>query len=228
MRLIKKMRRLFFLLPALWGCVGEDVILDRVDPEVRITNPISNMEINTTWQFEFLSLDNVGMETTPDQVTWSTSNASVVMIDQNGLATALDRGEAIITLATTINEMEVSATVNLKVTGDTTSGSPGKRKGEIMTTTSYLLQGNFEISLDEDDLLIKFASNYLADDGLPGLYVYLTNNPDSPAGGYEIGPVQVFTGTHEYRIADIDLFDYDYLFYYCKPFKVKVGHGDIE
>ncbi|MEP0985475.1 hypothetical protein [Ekhidna sp.] len=222
------MKKLSILLVVLFGCVGEDIIMDQVEPEVRVTNTISNLEINTTWQFEPIFFDNVGNETTPNEVVWSTSDASVAIINQDGLATGLDYGEVTFTVAATINNIPVSATIDSDVSDDPTSGSLEIRSGKIMTTSSYDLQGNFNISQDGENLLIEFETNYIADQGLPGLYLYLTNNPNSPAGGYEIGAVTVFNGAHSYLIPNVDLFDYEYIFYYCKPFKVKVGHGDIE
>lgn len=221
------MKRLILLL-TLSGCVGQDIVLDEVPPEVRITNAISQMEINTTWQFEYMYLDNVGAEAMPDELTWSTSNADIAIVNQDGLATALDYGNVEITLTATMDEVTVDTTIAFEVTDDPTMMSQSTRSGTIATTSSYELTGDFEISIDGNDLIIEFESNYVADQGLPGLYVYLTNNPNTPTDGYEIGAVQVFSGAHQYRIPDIDLFDYDYLFYYCKPFKVKVGHGDIE
>jgi len=60
------------------------------------------------------------------------------------------------------------------------------------------------------------------------LYVYLTNNPSTTAGALEIGKVTVFEGTHIYTIeGDIPLNQYNYLLYFCKPFNVKVGDGEI-
>ncbi|MEQ9468518.1 MAG: Ig-like domain-containing protein [Ekhidna sp.] len=222
------MRRFTVLLLALAGCVGEDIVMDEVDPEVRITNSITTMEIGTTWQFEYMFLNNVGVEEEPDQISWSTSDASVAIINQDGLATALDYGEVMITLSVEYLGEEVETTIPFEVTDDPTSSSQQNRQGTIMTTSSYDLTGDFNIEVDGNELVISFDENYIADQGLPGLYVYLTNNPNTPNGGYEIGPVEVFSGTHEYRIPDVDLFDYDYLFYYCKPFEVKVGQGEIE
>ena len=82
------MRRLPFLLLFLFSCVGEDVVMDVVDPEVRITNPINNLEINTSYTFEYMYLDNAGMSATPDEVSWSTSDANIAIVNQQGEATA--------------------------------------------------------------------------------------------------------------------------------------------
>ena len=75
---------------------------------------------------------------------------------------------------------------------------------------------------------MRAAAADVADDGLPGLYVYLSNNPNSVSGALEIGPVEVFEGAHDYTISGLDITTYAYVLYFCKPFNVKVGHGDIE
>ncbi|WP_425392669.1 Ig-like domain-containing protein [Ekhidna sp.] len=210
------------------GCVGQDVLLDEVPPEVRITNPISTMEVNTSYQFEHMFLDNVGMETEPSSVLWTTSDMSKLTIDNTGLAQALDNGMVTVSVFASTGELEADTSITFEITGDPTMMLEGDRSGTIATTSSYVLEGDFVLSEDGEDLIIDINENYRADDNLPGLYVYLTNNPNSPSGGYEIGPVQVFSGAHQYVIPEVDIFEYDYLFYYCKPFKVKVGHGEIE
>ena len=59
-------------------------------------------------------------------------------------------------------------------------------------------------------------------------YIYLGNNPKSIADAHEIGPVTVFQGAHFYDLPTIDLYDYNYILYWCKPFGVKVGEGQIK
>ncbi|MEM9549152.1 MAG: hypothetical protein AAGA77_24405, partial [Bacteroidota bacterium] len=62
---------------------------------------------------------------------------------------------------------------------------------------------------------------------LPGLYVYLTNNRNTTANALEIGAVEVFNGAHTYTVEDVGINDYKFLLYFCKPFNVKVGDGEI-
>ena len=87
---MKKFRILFLLVFA--GCIGEDVILDEIDPVVRITNPIASMEVNTSYQFEYMFLDNVGAEATPTTLTWQSSDESLLTIDNTGMAQAIGNG----------------------------------------------------------------------------------------------------------------------------------------
>ncbi len=102
------------------------------------------------------------------------------------------------------------------------------RSGVIQTTSSYVMEGDFEIRIEAGQLLIDIADNYWASFALPGLYVYLTNNPNTTANALEIGAVEVFNGVHQYLVNDVGLNDYNYLLYFCKPFNVKVGDGEIQ
>ena len=76
-------------------------------------------------------------------------------------------------------------------------------------------------------LVISFADDFVADTRLPRLVLYLTNNPNSPAGGKLLGNVETFSGAHEIMVEGVGLFDYNYLFYYEAPFRIKIGHGEI-
>ena len=102
------------------------------------------------------------------------------------------------------------------------------RSGVIQTTSSYRLEGDFEIQQTDSDLLINIADNYRASSALPGLYIYLTNNPTTLSGALEISKVTIFSGAHQYTVPNVNINDYDYLLYYCKPFGVKVGDAKIE
>jgi len=75
---------------------------------------------------------------------------------------------------------------------------------------------------------LDIAGNYEASTALPGLYVYLSNNPNSTSGSYEIGEVTVFNGAHSYTLpSSVDISDYKYILYWFKPFNVKVGDSTI-
>lgn len=77
------------------------------------------------------------------------------------------------------------------------------------------------------NLDVSIKNNYRASTSLPGLYVYLSNNPNSINGAKEIGRVRIFNGAHNYQISNTGINDYKYILYWCKPFSVKVGHGEI-
>jgi hypothetical protein len=78
-------------------------------------------------------------------------------------------------------------------------------------------------------LRLSLGDDYKASTSLPGLYIYLGNNPNSIADAYEIGAVTVFQGAHFYDLPEsIGLYDNSYILYWCKPFGVKVGEGKIQ
>ncbi len=222
------MKKLRFILPLLLiGCIGEDIEFDEVDPIIQIVNPIATLQVNTFHQFEYMFLDNVGKPVDPTTITWMSSDESLLTVDDNGLVIAIDNGTVTVSVSAMLNEFAADTSITFDITGDPTM-TPSIRSGRIATTTSYVLEGSFDLRKNETDLVLEFEPNYVADDGLPGLYIYLTNNPNSIAGAYEIGKVSVFSGDHRYMIPNTGLFDYNYILYYCKPFNVKVGDGLIQ
>lgn len=101
-------------------------------------------------------------------------------------------------------------------------------EGQIRTTSGYVLEGNYRYEFNGTQIILSLDDTYRASSSLPGLYLYLTNNPNSPEDGYEVGAVSVFSGTHSYSLpASIGLMDYKYLLYWCKPFRVKVGDAQL-
>ena len=212
---------------ALSGCIGDDIIEDRVDPVVRISNAIDTLKNGTSYQFEATFFDEVGMETMID-LSWSSSDENVISISETGLANALQLGSALILVEGLAPSGEqVSAELLLHV-GEETIVSISERMGTLQTTSSYELKGDFVLKEEGGVLKLSFANNYKASTALPGLYIYLTNNPSTSSGAFEIGAVTKFEGAHSYDLpSTIDLMDYEYVLYFCKPFNAKVGDGQF-
>lgn len=228
--------RLFSLvlfLPLLTGCIGDDIVDDYVAPQIRITNPVAEIEAGTSYQFIISFLNNVGISEDVSPV-WSSSDPSVMTVDQSGLATGVMEGDVQVSVAYTDEFGETAQrSYDLEIGASTVVvEEPMSRVGRVETTTFYDLTGGFVLEeLPEQapgDLRLIFGDDYVADDGLPGLYVYLSNNPNSTSGAHEIARVEVFQGTHEYIISGVDLNEFRYVLYFCKPFNVKVGDGLIE
>lgn len=216
-----------FILIFSVSCVGEDIVDDFVEAELRIENPLESLGINETYQFKVKFFNNVGREEQV-QINWSSSDPSIIDVEENsGLATALQSGSAFIT-ATTVSEPITTISTNVEVNQETVEEDDIK-SGAIETTSSYTLRGDFTIRENsEGRLVLSLADNYKASASLPGLVVYLTNNPNSIDGALEVAPVTVYEGAHIYNLPEnIEINDYDYLLYWCKPFSVKVGGGDI-
>ena len=101
-------------------------------------------------------------------------------------------------------------------------------EGQIYSTSGYVLQGNYRYENNGTQIILSLDETYRASSSLPGLYLYLTNNPNSPEDGYEVEKVPVFAGAHSYTLPmSIGLMDYKYLLYWCKPFRVEVGEAQL-
>ncbi len=210
----------------LSGCIGDDIIFDEVDPEIRIMNPVDSIALGSSYQFFNVYFNNVGQpQTVP--VAWSSSDPDVISINDDGLAAALQNGSAIISVTYSGGSVPVQASVEVGV-GENTVIIPTFRYGTVISTSSYLLEGDFELEdIGGGAIELRLASNYKASTSLPGLYIYLSNNPSTSVGALEIGAVTVFSGAHSYTLDGVGINDYAYVLYYCKPFNVKVGDGEI-
>lgn len=211
----------------LSSCIGDDIIEDRVDPVVRISNAIDTLKNGTSYQFEASFFNQVGKETMID-LSWSSSDENIISISEMGLANALQIGNALILVEGLAPSGEqVSAELLVEV-GEETIVAVSERTGTLQTTSSYELKGDFVLKEEGGVLKLSFADNYVASTALPGLYIYLTNNPATSSGAFEIGAVTKFEGAHSYDLpSNIDLMDYEYVLYFCKPFNAKVGDGQF-
>lgn len=213
-------------LPFLTACTGEDIVDDYVQPELRLLNAIDSIEVGSSHAFGAVFLNDVGQEEEDVRPEWSSTNEDVLTVTANGTATALAPGSSRIELRYTDRGATVESSHPVTV-----SAAPvvvdNDRHGTIAASSFYTLTGDFTLTQTGDDLELAFGDDYVADDALPGLYVYLTNNPSTFAGALEIGPVSVFRGAHAYRIPGAGLDAYSHVLYFCKPFRVKVGDGEI-
>jgi len=211
----------------LSSCISDDIINDQVDESLSIINPIDTIGFGDTYQFRSRYLDNVG-ESQSVSVEWSSSDSEIINITETGLASGIITGTATITAEYQgidnylVHEIDVNVGINT-VEAEIEEQI---KEGNINTTSSYLLEGDFEVFIENDNLKIEIANNYRASTALPGLYLYLSNNPNSIAGALEIDAVSTFNGAHSYTIPNIGIDDYKYLLYFCKPFNVKVGDGE--
>ncbi|MEL7427937.1 MAG: Ig-like domain-containing protein [Bacteroidota bacterium] len=210
----------------LTSCIQDDIVFDTVEPELRITQSVDTIALGTDYQFDAIFLNNVGVAESID-ILWESTAPDIISIDADGLATALQEGSATITASFDDGTTLVQDAVEVH-TGQETISLPSERSGVIRTTTFYLLEGDFTIREEGSDLVLDIAENYRASTALPGLYIYLTNNPNTIANALEIGEVETFNGAHTYTIPNTSLDTYNYVLYFCKPFNVKVGDGQIQ
>lgn len=210
------------------SCIGEDVVSDKVSPEVRILNAVSRISVSDSYQLNATFFNAVGKAETTN-INWTSSNEAVATIDGNGLLTGISEGETIVKATVDFNATIVEDSSTMTIVLGEVNQDPIGKSGTIETTSSYALTGKFTLSEIENsnNLLLSIAEGYNASTSLPGLYVYLTNNPNSIANALSLGPVSVFNGAHTYTINNAGLNDYSYLLYWCEPFGVKVGGGAI-
>ncbi|MFT6333588.1 MAG: hypothetical protein ACI86M_000346 [Saprospiraceae bacterium] len=224
------MKKLLFLISIIaisfTSCIKDDIIDDFVEPTIRITTTPDTIIAGLQFQFDFAYFNNIGQQETINP-TWTSSDESLLTIDQNGLAMAIEKGAVIITVSYTSTDVNISQSFAVNI-GEVFVEAPAERSGTIATSGSYLLEGDFTIIEEDGKLIINIADNYAASTALPGLYVYLTNNPATNVGAYEIGAVEIFNGAHTYEIDGIGINEYSHILYFCKPFTVKVGDGEIK
>jgi hypothetical protein len=161
------------------SCIQDDILDDEVPETLRITASIDTLGVGDTYQFNAQYTNNIG-QVENRAINWSSSDETIVSIDANGLATGLSSGTVNITAeVTAIDQSPLSEVFELVVDQETISSGPETRSGNIAATSFYTLTGDFTISETDSGLIIEFEDNYEADRALPGLYVYLTNNPNS-------------------------------------------------
>ena len=231
---MKKTTLLLLCTLPLVSCVKTDFINDRVDPKIFISNPLLQLKKNgAPHQFEVNYFNYVGKEIENPDVSWSSSDPTVLAITEDGLATGIEFGTATITatLITPEENLSIRNTNEVKVSMSTLTESI-EFIGTIVSTSNYELGGSYVLKVHEDEndiLRLSLGNDYVASTSLPGLYIYLGNNPNSVADAYEIGAVTVFQGAHFYDLpSTISIYDYSYILYWCKPFDVKVGEGQIQ
>ena len=228
---MKKTTLIAVYILLLFSCVKTDLINDRVDPKIFISNPLESLENGKSHQFEVNYFNYVGKEIENPNVSWSSSDSAILTITEEGIATGVSLGMATITVTFITPEENLTITnSNLVSVSISTVEDPVRFEGTIASTSSYLLEGSYILEVQDNDVLrLSLGDDYEASTSLPGLYVYLGNNPNSIADAYEIGSVTIFQGAHFYDLPEsIGFYDYNYILYWCKPFNVKVGEGQIQ
>lgn len=228
---MKKINAFLFISMSILinSCIGEDIVNDEIDPEVRILNPVLSIAVSETHQYNARYFNNIGQEEEAS-ISWSILNEDIATINPDGLITGVSIGETSVkAIVTSSNGNTTEDNTLIMVTMDTVSQDPIIKEGSIETTSSYTLTGDFTIEEIENsgNLLLSIQSNYQASSSLPGLYLYLTNNPNSINNALSLGPVSIFNGAHTYTFENVGINDYTYLLYWCEPFGVKVGIGTI-
>jgi len=217
---------IIIVIVILVSCIGDDFIDNYVEPQLRITNTIDTLAAGSTYILEFEFFNNVG-RVEESTIEWDSSDESVALVNELGEIWGRQKGVTTITGRLDYDGDVVINSFDLVVDSETVE-TPTERTGSLRTTSSYTLQGNFTLSESENGVILSIDESYVTDDVLPGLYIYLTNNPNSVADALVIQEVTVFEGAHSYEVEDVGLNDYSHVLYFCKPFNVKVGDGKFD
>lgn len=217
---------LFLCVPVIMmGCIKDDFVNDLIDQQLRITSSIDTLAIGSTYPLEYVFHDFTGEEKEV-AVNWESSNPGAISVNTEGVITANSFGTSTISATASQGGRQYSDDLYVAA-GNNTVIILEDRFGSIATSSSYELTGSFTVAAEGSGIEINFADDYVASSTLPGLYVYLSNNPNSIQSAYEIGAVETFSGAHTYSIPDVSISDYNYLVYFCAPFNAKVGDGTI-
>ncbi|MFT5337462.1 MAG: hypothetical protein ACJAY8_000702 [Sphingobacteriales bacterium] len=206
------------------GCLKDTFLDDRVEPKLEIVSYASSLKRTDYFQFEARFLDEVGRPAIK-QWSWRTNHDTILEVSNTGLVSAINYGEARVYV-----EMEEAPFLkdSLLVTiADTTILASSDRRGVLASSSSYALRGDFMLVQVGNDLRLDLLETFYTSDAIPGLFVYLSNNPNSIDQAFEIGRVTQFAGAHSYTFSGPQLRDFSYVLFYCKPFNARVGHGQM-
>lgn len=206
------------------GCIKDTFLDDRVDPSFSIVSYASSLKQADSFQFEARFLDEVGRPAIK-QWSWSTKQDTVLLVSNAGVVEGLNYGEAQVYVE--MDEAPFLKDSLLVTIGDTTILASSDRRGVLKSSSSYALRGDFILVQDGAELRLDLLETFYTSDAIPGLFVYLSNNPNSIDQAYEIGRVTQFAGAHSYLFSGPDLRDFSYVLFYCKPFNARVGHGQM-
>ncbi|WP_159086026.1 hypothetical protein [Flavobacterium faecale] len=230
---------LLFIIVGFSSCIQEDIVNDEIDASIRINNSFSNFKVNDQVALDAFFFDNLGMRQTVAFDLKSSNPATVEVDNANKIITGKALGTAVITVSTlyagVTTTKETTVTVNAVTVnpGGTMPTNSTAKVGTITKTSSYASAGDFEIVAIANGIRITFASNYVADQTLPGFAMYLTNNPNSISGALKIDSQGdsdgvIYKGIHSIDVIGVGINDFGYLTHWCEPFRIKVGQAEIK
>lgn len=106
------------------------------------------------------------------------------------------------------------------------------RIGSFRTVSDYVSSGDVQVVETETGINIVFASNYRADNSLPGFAMYLSNSPTSLVNALEIDAFDdadgvQYAGAHNIAVSGVAIDAYKYLVHWCRPFEIVVGQAEL-
>lgn len=211
------------MLLSISSCIGTDVVdVELVEERLAIDTRLTSLAVGESYQFMADYFNNLGEEEMAT-VNWSSNNEGVISISAEGLAEAHMLGEA------TITAEYLGAEDMVTISASDQTVEMTARTGSFMGANNYSVNGDFNLSEENGQLLLTFESNFQASTG-PGLFIFLSNSPNSITGALEVGAIQASRGEQVYPIslAKAGLNTYDYVLVWCKPFGVLFGRGRFD
>jgi len=191
---------------------------------VEIVTIISEVIVGSSIQLEIEAKNGAGDQIVPGSINYFSSDESVLFIEEDGLLTALNEGQANI-YAEIEGIRSPSITVNVVSTLDLRASFRG--------ANGYDASGMVSIAMRDGSYKMELAEDFMADFAL-GTFIYLSN---STAGnvtrseGVEIAEVTQ-NGYHLFDLGNIDSQlnpgDYRYVIVLCKPASITFGIADFQ
>ncbi|NRS87599.1 hypothetical protein HNQ02_000506 [Flavobacterium sp. 7E] len=233
-----KVMKMFWILSLFLGlssCISEDIVNDEIDESIRINTNFSNFAVGQSLVLDALFFDSQGIKQTVDFSLKSNNTAVITVDNTTKKINAISKGDAEIVISTFYEGKSIETIIAVTVIENSVTPTPvaNVKIGSITKTSSYASAGDFEITEIPGGIRIKFASNYRADQSLPGFAMYLTNNPNVINGALKIdsqGDADgvTYNGAFTLDVMGVGINDYGYLTHWCEPFKIKVGEAIIK
>lgn len=212
--------------------ISDTLSIDVRSSIFEINEGIAVLGLGETHQFSVTFMSFL-RDVTQQDIVWSSSNPDIISIDaKTGLARGLATRTANIIASINSEELNLSDTIRIEVKASGTETILFERTGALQGSGGYALSGDMKLKENGDgSLIFSFADNF-SFSGAPGPYLYLSNNPNSIANALEIGklPTTRNPGTGTFEVVEIrgtNLNEYNYLVFWCKPFQVKLGSGEL-
>ncbi len=174
-------------------------------------------------------------------ITWSTSDESILTVDDDGVPSPISKGTVTVTASVSGENTQsgeaISVSKALEVSDQTVviaepDPVPVQRiigSGDFQGLTGYSAAGGFEIIEENTNpLTIEFSSNF--DTGrVPDLVLYLSNSTRTNAGALFISETVSNQGAQIFELPEAtNIDDYEFVLLYCRAFNVPVGFATIQ
>ncbi len=210
------------LVLAFYGCIGTDIVEElEVPADVSISRSVDSIQIGEsfTFQADYFNMFNQKEEVS---LNWSSSDPTIISVDDSGVARALMTGHAYIRASF----QAVIDSIKVGVAAMVTEVPLTERAGVFMGNRDYTVNGGFVLREMGNELELALGADFSSSNG-PGLYVYLSNSRTSVSGGVEVAKLRSNSGAQTYTIpmTEAQLNSYDFVLIYCKPFRIPFGIG---